>query len=246
MADYNTRLFSKGFRGWLHNSRFLWFKETARRLFAHPVRAVELGCFDGRLLGYFPKPPVQYEGFDANWEGGLASAKRRFTDLGHWRFHKAEVPSDLSWLPDRHFEVAVSLETLEHVPPAMVDGYLAELARVTEGYLLVSVPNEKGLVFIVKYLGKKLIYGGGEKYRLKEVVAATLGRTDKVERRDHKGFDWANLVQEIGRHFEVTEVGALPVRWLPPSFAFTVAIVARSRPEPEIGTDRGAHPGVAP
>ena len=226
---YNARLFKKGnLRSWLHNLRFEWFARTVRRLDPRPLRIIELGCFDGRLLDFCPSGLEHYEGFDADWEGGLSAAQQTWGDNPTHRFTKATIPSDLAHLKDDAFTVAVALETLEHIPPDLVDAYLAELSRVTNGHLIVSVPNEKGLVFLAKYIAKRLFVGAGESYTPQEVLWAILGRSERIPRNDHKGFDYALLASQIGRHFNIVAMRGLPIGWLP-SLSFTVTILARSR-----------------
>lgn len=229
-SSYNGRLFEGGgLRSWLHNSRFEWFRRVAFKYFPEPVKAIELGCFDGRLLSYFPCPPIEYQGFDAGWEGGLEAAQEKFSGNPAWRFNKATEPRDLSHLPESAFKVAVALETLEHVPPGDAGRYLAELARVTNGYLAVSVPNEKGAVFLAKYFAKKSLHGTSEGYRPSEVFNAALGRMGKVGRHEHKGFDYRWMKSLISRHFDLLEMGGLPFASLPPALSFSVTFVARSR-----------------
>ncbi len=99
----------------------------------------------------------------------LGRSSKKFSVNPAWRFNKATEPRDLSHLPESAFKVAVALETLEHVPPGDAGGYLAELARVTNGYLAVSVPNEKGAVSLAKYFAKKSLHGASEGYSPSEV-----------------------------------------------------------------------------
>jgi cyclopropane fatty-acyl-phospholipid synthase-like methyltransferase len=230
-GGYNERLFKKpGLRSYLHNSRFHWFRKEMERLGLPEVRMVELGCFDGKLLDFCPTAPVAYRGFDAGWEGGLQDAQKKYEGHPVYRFDLTRDASALHPLKDGEFNLAASMETLEHVPPALVDDYLAELARVTDGWFLVTVPNEKGPMLLAKWAAKTLFAGGAEKYTAAELVSATFGRLDRVERNEHKGFDYDVLIGQIGRHFEVVKVEAIPVAGLPLWTSFTVGIVARSRP----------------
>ena len=229
--DYNERLFSgKTIRGRLHSSRFLWFRKTLKKIGVEKFKAVELGCFDGRLLEYFPKAPVRYEGLDADWEGGLTAAQQKFKEHPSWHFRKAVDPSVLAEFADCSFNVGAALETLEHVPPHLVDGYLKELARIIDGYFLVTVPNEKGLVFLVKWLVKKFLLNySGQKYKFSELVAATFGQMHKVERSDHKCFDYGVLALQIEQYFDLIRMEGMPMPYLPVSLSFTVCILAKSK-----------------
>ncbi len=228
---YNERLFSgKGLRSYLHSSRFEWFKRTQNTHNISAENVIELGCFDGRLLSYCETPPAKYHGYDADWEGGLSKAQAEFKDHPDWTFIKSADPADLGERADNSCTLAVALETMEHIPPQMVDDYLKQMARITNGYLLISVPNEKGLVFLAKWIAKKTFFGGAEKYTGRELFNAVLGRMDCIARNEHKGFDYAALVRNISDHFDIVSVESIPKKWMPLSFAFTVGIVARSKP----------------
>ena len=128
---------------------------------------IEIGCFDGKLIDFLPAKPQRYVGFDANWEGGLDVALKRWNGCPQFTFHRASSADNIR-LPDNTvFDVAVMMETLEHVPAPAVDGYLSLLARHLDGYLFVTVPNEKGPVFLAKWLAKRCSRQGCE-YTLTE------------------------------------------------------------------------------
>lgn len=224
---YNQRLFGGGPRAWYHLARFRWIQAEVTRRGCRTDSLLELGCFDGKLLDFIKPVPQRYIGFDANWEGGLDQAAARAT--ADYRFVKAESPAEMHLGHDERFTLAACMETLEHVPPDMVDGYLRTLAEHLDGWFFVTVPNEKGAVFLSKWLAKKILRACAEPYTLSELINATLGRTDKVARREHKGFDWQKLVRQVAAHFEVVDVSGLPVEFLPPSLCLTIGIVAKSR-----------------
>lgn len=230
---YNDRLFSgKGIRDFYHRGRYAWIERKLKEHTSGPLRIVELGCFDGKLLDYVPRNVAHYVGLDANWEGGLDLGRQRFagrTDIDLLEAHSAEV---LRRYETDSFNVAVALETLEHIPHQVMIEYLDELARVTSGLIFISVPNEMGPVFLAKYISKKLRYGGGEVYTPKEVLAATLYRMHEVERDQHKGFDYRDLSRTVDQRFEVLAVEGIPFERVPPIVSLTVGIVARTRSTP--------------
>lgn len=98
-----------------------------------------------------------------------------------------------------------------------------------DGWFFATVPNEKGAVFLSKWLAKKMLRAGTEPYALSELINATLGRTDRIARREHKGFDWRTLVRQVAAHFEVVRASGLPVEFPPRSLCLTIGIVAKSR-----------------
>jgi 2-polyprenyl-3-methyl-5-hydroxy-6-metoxy-1,4-benzoquinol methylase len=226
-VHYNERLFTGGLRRFLHLARFRFLRDFIITNAVKHDSVLELGCYDGKLLNFLPRKPTTYVGYDANWEGGLDLAVSLWSSVDGYRFKKAEQPSDID-LHDELFELTVCMETLEHVPPALVDGYLQRLAQHTRGYLFVTVPNEKGPLFLAKYLAKALLSKDAKPYSWSELVHATLGRMEGVERNEHKGFDYAQLVRQIGRHFDVVEVSGHPLRMLPAWACFGIAIVAKS------------------
>jgi len=227
--DYNERLFDKpSLRSFFHNSRFNWFRKTVTEIKVQDLKLFELGCFDGRLLQYLPTKPKYYVGFDAGWENGLSDAQSKFSDQ-NLVFEKSVSPDDLRKFPDNYFDVSVAMETMEHLPPDLVDEYIAEISRITRSYFIVTVPNEKGPVFFIKYLVKRLVMEGTQPYSFSEFLNASLGRMHKIQQDDHKGFDYNKLISQIAGEFEIVKAEAIPFAYLPKSFGFTVGIVASKR-----------------
>lgn len=226
---YNERLFSGGLRSKLHYARFHWFKTKVERLNCQISSVLELGCFDGKLITFFPSKPLRYVGFDANWEGGLDIARSKWADEPNFFFYEASSPEDMHLEKDDIFSIAVSMETLEHVPPQMVDGYLRKIAQHLDGYFFVTVPNEKGILFLTKWLIKKTLRADVQHYTISELINATLGRMDRVARREHKGFDYDLLIKQIAQYFDVIDVSGIPFGCFPPSLCFGIGIVAKSK-----------------
>jgi SAM-dependent methyltransferase len=105
---------------------------------AKPTSVLDVGCGegvltsewaerlrDGRIVGIDLEDPK----LKAEW------AKRRRPNLEY----RAEEATRLSFTNDE-FDMATAIEVLEHVPEP--EQTLAEMARVAERYLLVSVPRE--------------------------------------------------------------------------------------------------------
>ena len=227
--SYNERLFEgNSIRSFLHNARFHWFRNKLSSLSLPEVKMIELGCFDGRLLQFCPRPPAIYEGFDAGWEGGLNVARDKFEGHPNWHFSEATEPKHLGHLASSSFNVGAAMETLEHIPPPLLSSYIKELSRLIRGHFLITVPNEKGAIFLAKYT-TKLALKSNQKYTSKELINATIGRLDRVERDDHKGFDYSKLIDQVKVHFDIKSVEPLPFGSFPMWTGFTIGIHAVSR-----------------
>ncbi len=221
---YNERLFgASGLRRRYHEARFRWLALTLRRLGCAPRSVLELGCFDGKTIAWLPRIPVRYVGYDANWEGGLDLARRAWRGKAGIEFHDCRSPSDIR-LDGETFDAVICMDTLEHLPPAAFPEYVDILSRAAKGYVLVTVPNEKGIAFAAKYLVKSAL-GGNEPYTIREAVDAVLGRTDRIARREHKGFDYAEVIALLGRRLAIESVSGIPFRRLPPALNASVGIV---------------------
>ena len=226
---YNRLFEQRGLRSLYHNARFRWLAAKLERI-SGPLRIIEFGCCDGRALDYIdPERVEHYVGLDANWGGGLDEAREKFAGRANLEFVEASDPQAIGPYADDGFNVAFSLETIEHIPPKSVPSLLDQLARVTHGDLFISVPVEFGPVFLAKHAGKALHYGGNQAYEVHEVINAALGRTSQVARHEHKGFDYRALARDVEQRFDLVRIEGLPWRWLPPSLSLTAGISARSR-----------------
>lgn len=227
---YNDRLFSgSGLRNYYHLARYRWLRQKLADESAQPLRIIELGCFDGKTIDFIPHPIQQYVGLDAGWEDGLTIGRKAFAERPEISLLQAVNADALAPYGDGEFNVAIALETLEHIPTGTMREYLAQIARVTNGPFFVSVPNEMGPIFLAKYLAKRLMYGSDEQYSFGEAVAATLRQPHKIVRSEHKGFDYRELIADLRTHFDIEKVEGVPPLGLPPALSLTVGVVARSR-----------------
>ncbi len=228
---YNARLFgSSAVRRWYHEARFRWLARTLRRLGCAPDSVLELGCFDARAIGYLPRVPSRYLGCDANWEGGLDRAREAWRGSAGVEFRECRAPSDIL-LGGETFDAVICMDTLEHVPPAALSGFVEILSRAARGHVLVTVPNEKGIAFAAKYL-LKAVLGGTEPYTLREAADAALGRLDRVARGEHKGFDYEDVVDLLTRRLAIESLSGIPFAALPPALNPSVGIVGLARTSP--------------
>ena len=228
--NYNERLFKSGIRKWLHTSRFRFVSSTLKKIEIGPLRIAELGCFDGKCLDFIPINKIEkYQGYDADWEGGLTDAKKR-----DWpekiEFYKCSTSND--FLPDKDFNLFLSLETLEHIDDnATLEMYLNKVSKLIckNGYLLITVPNEIGPVFLIKYLIKRILHGKGYAYSAKEIFWQTFGITSKVTRDNHKGFNYKTLNTLLENYFYIESSKGSPFQLIPKIFNFGVCFVCRPK-----------------
>jgi len=228
---YSEELFGKGIYARHHLGRFEWLRRKFEALAgAAEISVLEVGCHDGRALNYVPRRVRRYAGFDAGWGGGLERGRQRFVTEPDYSFTESTNPRDVESLREE-FDFIICMETLEHLDAAVVEQYVQAFRAKLRGYLLITVPNEKGIPFLVKATGARVL--GVERYypyTAAEFFWAVLGRLQRVRRIEHKGFDYARLVSLIKKHFKCVSVeGISPLR-LPPSLSLTIGIVASQEP----------------
>jgi hypothetical protein len=224
---YNDRLFSSGLRKHFHLARFLWLRRNLIQLNCACGRVIELGCFDGKVIEFLPNKPDYYVGYDADWEGGLSLARHKWQSHPNYNFRICTTAEEMQ-LGQQRFDIAISMETLEHLPEQILRPYLEKLAAATDDYIFITVPNEKGIFFFFKYLFK-LPSGNVEKYLPSEFFNATLGRMEQVKRNEHKGFDYDWLAKVVGEYFDVVKISGIPFSVLPVALNFTIGIVAKRK-----------------
>jgi 2-polyprenyl-3-methyl-5-hydroxy-6-metoxy-1,4-benzoquinol methylase len=226
--DYNKRLFSGNWRSRIHLSRFYWVAAQMRRLNLNRASIIELGCYDGKTIEFLDFAPEAYLGLDANWEGGLDSGKAKWKDFPNVELRHCRKPEEIP-APRKPYDAGICMETLEHVPPDMVEPYLQRLSEVIDGYLFITVPVERGLIFLLKHGLKRILGMKDETFHKGEFINSILCRMDKVSRREHKGFDDRALVRQVEKYFDiVTLTGVFPGLGIL-SLNLTIGIIARTK-----------------
>ena len=234
VGPYSQRLFGTGLYGRHHIQRFAWLSRKIASLAQgnSSISILEVGCHDAKTLDFVPVKVHRYLGFDAGWEGGLETARRRFGNIKGYSFQQSVDPADVVGIREK-FDFIICMETLEHIKPSKVESYLSTFADKLDGFLLVTVPNEKGLPLLCKTLGARLLgWRRTESYTVSELAKAVCGRMDRVPRVEHKGFDYASLAKSLKRYFRCVRLEGIAFAKLPVQLSLTVGIVASQKPIP--------------
>lgn len=229
---YNDNLFNKKtLRGKLHFARYFWLEDQVKKYSPNVTSVLELGCFDGKTLDYLPKNLSVYDGFDANWGGGLDKAKQSYQNDHTYNFHASSTVSAFS-PPQQQYDISICMETLEHLPLKNLEAYVHRLWEYTTEKCYVTIPNEKGIVLLIKYLVKKFILRHvSETYTLRDLLNGFLGRMNKIERIEggHKGYDYLDTITLLEQYFTIETIDSIPINALPNSLSFTIGLVCTKK-----------------
>jgi len=121
-------------------------------------RIADFGCSNGFILaelraGPFPHPGWELSGFD-HATPYIDAARRRNIPGATFQPFDLDTPGEE---PPGLFDLVLCLETLEHT--GNYRSGLGKLARATRpgGFLLITVPNERGIPGVVKFFGRKVL-----------------------------------------------------------------------------------------
>jgi SAM-dependent methyltransferase len=105
----------------------------------HPRSVVDVGCGTGEWLNYFHQAGIdEYVGLDGSY------IDRDQLAIPADRFQEADLTLPLSL--DRTFDLAVSLEVAEHLPPERGVSFVAELTELAPAVLFsAAVPGQTGV-----------------------------------------------------------------------------------------------------
>lgn len=230
--EYNERLFNKKtIRGKMHFARYDWLQDKLAKYCPEAQTILELGCFDGKTIDFLPKEITQYHGFDANWENGLDKAKAKYKGDKVFEFFESKHINEFA-PTEKSYDVSICMETMEHLPLKDVESYIQKLAEATGKYSFVSVPNEKGMMLLIKYFVKKYkLKNISSDYTTSELFNGFIGRTHKVKRVEggHKGFNYSELIKSLEKHFTVKEISGVPFNILPRQLSFTIGVVLEKK-----------------
>ena len=227
-SSYNDRLFNNPFRRKIHLARFHWLKKIIQIYCPKYLTIFELGCHDSKSLLFLPYLPLEYLGVDADWEGGLNIAKKKYKEIDEYKFLKSKNIQDFPILKNK-FDLVICLETLEHLPPEDLERYLLKLSNLIKEYFIITVPNEIGFIFLIKYLIKLILNLNPDKYSILEIYYQFIGKVEEVKRNNHKGFSWLKLVEILEKHFEIVKIEGIPFSFFPKFLNFGIGIILKNK-----------------
>jgi len=121
----------------------------------------DFGCSNGYITSIVKdRYNMKAFGFDRNKEN-LILAKNKYPDI---QFSTVDLNETIN---NNKYSLITCLETLEHVGNLKIA--LDNLINANNGFLLITVPIEIGLIGLMKFIVKTMIYG----YTLKELKAET-------------------------------------------------------------------------
>jgi hypothetical protein len=229
---YNDSLFhGNRARRFLHERRFWWLIDRLRRLGIRRADLIEIGCYDAKTISYLERGGVavnRYVGYEA--ESDVASmAQRQWSARPEITIVRSTSPADIDL--SSTFDLGICMETLEHLPDELVDGYLQALARVVRGPVFFTIPVERGAMMLAKQLGYRIFGMYGERLSWRDLVNGALSQTDRIQRHEHRGFDDRQMVERIAHYFTITESGGLFVPYFT-TLNFTLGIVGTANQPP--------------
>lgn len=112
--------------------------KTISNLFPHNVESiVDVGCGNGVFVNFLVNGSRKYK--------RVCGVDRSITALGFVKSEKIQASIDKLPFHDNEFDLVLCLEVIEHLPQNIYRQGLKELTRVSNKYIIVSVPNEQNI-----------------------------------------------------------------------------------------------------
>ncbi|WP_058997217.1 class I SAM-dependent methyltransferase [Leptolyngbya sp. NIES-2104] len=212
---------------WSHRSRF----EAAAKLIGQGQHfdLLDYGCGDGTFVTMIAPRFAHVVGTDIN-RHQIEDCQARLSTINNARFYLTSELNTVRQLFDR----IVCMETLEHCPEPIVDGVLQDIQRLCkpQGKIIISVPIETGLTFLIKLVFRTLAAWRGlseykyyESYSLSNALRMIFSTENTVVERpiyglpdspqhSHYGFNWKRCRLQVEKYFTIEEVCFSPVNRL--------------------------------
>lgn len=104
-------------------------------------RVLDFGCGVGRLTQALAHHFTDVQGIDV--AAPMIELARKHNQQGERVTYHHNPASDLQLFPDNHFDLIYSVITLQHIPPPLIRGYLAEFCRMCRpgGLIYFQLPS---------------------------------------------------------------------------------------------------------
>jgi SAM-dependent methyltransferase len=206
----------------LHKQRFRALMREVRALsLSRPIRVLDLGAGPAKAFEVLDRIiRIDYTGIDTN-PNFFQFAMSRYGHAANFRMLNASFLDDSLIASLGNFDLAIALETMEHIGPSAAETLARTMVKLGVGKFICSVPIEVGPPAALKNIGSALCgYGRHQEYSAADTLWATLGRVDKVRPHDggHRGFDWRQLSTMLSIYYPRKKVTLLPFSALPAWF----------------------------
>lgn len=98
-------------------------------------RTLDVGCATGFVVEALREVGIDASGVDVSQFAVEQAAQGARGHIGYGDLTR-RLP-----VPDGRYDLVTVLETLEHLPPAVVPSALTELRRITSGYVVATIPS---------------------------------------------------------------------------------------------------------
>ena len=194
---YNDRLFhGNRARRFLHERRFWWLIDRLHRMHISRAAVIEIGCYDAKTISYLERGGIavtRYVGYEADADV-FVRAQPHWSSRPEISLVKSTSPSDIDL--SATFDVGICMETLEHLPDDLVDGYLDVLARVVSGPVFFTIPVERADA-AGQATGYRIFGMYRDRLSWRDLLNGALSRTDRIPRHEHRGFDDRRMLERI-------------------------------------------------
>jgi SAM-dependent methyltransferase len=221
-----------------HSSRHRFVINFVKEKIKHEtsLNILDLGCGPAQLNVLLQK---ELKGTDFKYIGVDASSK--FFDIasktcldGNSSVVKQEITQYLK-NSDEEFDLICLLEVVEHMTDSEFHTLISELKVTKFKNFIVTVPNETGLVLVLKNLASWLMgYKRFKEYSLIENVYILIGKWEKISPvvRHHKGYKWSVTLHYLTLAFpQRVKLFTVPFPYLPRFFSPTIGFLVDGSPD---------------
>lgn len=226
--DQNFNWITRALHGFRYKHLYAFISKLASS--DKPIRILEIGAAHGKVFQALnDRFNIEYTGIEIE-ESFVTLAKERYGHCDNFQIHHADALDKLSLIQDHEYDVAISLETLEHIPEHNVVRLLEGLRDSQVKHFVFSVPVEIGPIIWIKNIGSYLMgYLRYKEYTPAQTFWAGLYALDRLPRHGlaHIGFDWRWLAQTVRHNLTITKIKRLPLPFLPTGLSTSIMIFAK-------------------